>query len=270
MSINRESISSTSTSIEDEPLHRTSNLPIWFDNFANLARAYEGRLNESDPVIEPNDLRLHLLTRLLGTPPSEAYYLVQSLARCRKIGGDVCEFGVAQGETSALIANEIARTDKTLHLFDSFEGLPIPSEKDHLLHDIFDLGSMEAYTGKMRCREDMVLERLQTISFPEHRYVIHKGFVAQILEQSQNLPARVSFAYLDFDLYEPIKQALEFLHPITPPGAIIIVDDYGFFSSGAKTAVDEFLQEKNHRETAYDYTIPDTQYGHFIVLTKKG
>jgi hypothetical protein len=116
----------------------------------------------------------------------------------------------------------------------------------------------------------MVLERLRKISFPEHRYVIHKGFFDRILERGENLPARVSFAYVDFDLYEPIKQVLEFLHPITPPGAIIIVDDYGFFSSGPKTAVDEFIQDKNDREKVYEYMIPDTRYGHFIVLTKKG
>lgn len=50
--MNDESIAPISSWIEDEPLHRTSELPIWFDNFANLAQAYEGRLNESDPVIE--------------------------------------------------------------------------------------------------------------------------------------------------------------------------------------------------------------------------
>ncbi|MCZ8054038.1 TylF/MycF/NovP-related O-methyltransferase, partial [Microcystis sp.] len=135
---------------------------------------------------------------------------------------------------------------------------------------IFDLGNMEAYRGKMRCREGMVLERLRKISFPEHRYVIHKGFFDRILEGAENLPARVSFAYVDFDLYEPIKQVLEFLHPLTSPGAVIIVDDYGFFSSGVKTAVDEFIQDKNDREKVYEYMIPDTRYGHFIVLTKKG
>jgi len=116
----------------------------------------------------------------------------------------------------------------------------------------------------------MVLERLRKISFPEHRYVIHKGFFDRILEGAENLPARVSFAYVDFDLYEPIKQVLEFLHPLTSPGAVIIVDDYGFFSSGVKTAVDEFIQDKNDREKVYEYMIPDTRYGHFIVLTKKG
>jgi hypothetical protein len=35
----------------------------------------------------------------------------------RLVPRDVCEFGVAQGETSALIANEIRSTSKALHRF---------------------------------------------------------------------------------------------------------------------------------------------------------
>jgi len=106
-------------------------------NFANLAKAYEQRLNESDDLILENELRPNLLALLLGTPPSEAYFIIQALAKCKNIKGDVCEFGVAQGETSALIANEIAlSSDKLLHLFDSFEGLPKPTERDILKDDI--------------------------------------------------------------------------------------------------------------------------------------
>ncbi len=129
----------------------SKNLPVSFDNFANLARAYEQRLNELYKIsILPDKTRHKLLTRLIGTPPSEAYFIVQALAQCKDINGDVCEFGVAEGATSALIANEILLSgNKLLHLFDSFEGLPKPSQKDRLKDDILSLGSMEAYAGTM-------------------------------------------------------------------------------------------------------------------------
>ena len=39
--------------------------------------------------------------------------------------------------------------DAILHLFDSFEGLPMPTERDQLKDDIFALGSMAAYAGAM-------------------------------------------------------------------------------------------------------------------------
>jgi O-methyltransferase len=133
------------------------------------------------------------------TPPFEAYFIVQGLAKTKALSGDVCEFGVAQGETSALIANEIQPSNKSLHLFDSFEGLPKPTEKDKLKDDIFSLGSMEAYEGTMSSPEIMVRTRLGSISFPENRTVIHKGFIDKVLKNASNLPQKVSFAYVDFD-----------------------------------------------------------------------
>jgi hypothetical protein len=251
-------------------LNRSTTPQASFDNFVKLAQAYEQRLNESNNLISANEMRPKLLARLLGTPPSEAYFIVQALAQCKNINGDICEFGVAQGETSALIANEIAlSSNKILHLFDSFEGLPKPSEKDELKDDIFRLGSMEAYAGTMSCPEDMVRARLKAISFPSQRYVIHKGFIEQLIHKDTNLPKEVCFAYVDFDFYEPIKIALEFLHKITPSGAIIIVDDYNYFSTGSKSAVDEFIAERNSSKRIYECFVPDTRYGYFAVLTKK-
>lgn len=264
----KEAIRKTLARMGYEVRH-VSGQPLILKNFANLAQAYEQRLSEgSDTRVPPNDLRPRLLSRLRGTPPSEAYFIVEGLARCAEVGGDICEFGVAQGETSALMANEIRSTNKILHLFDSFEGLPKPTEKDRLKDDIFALGSMEAYAGKMACPEEMVRSRLAAISFPVERYVVHKGFIEQALEDDPDLPETVSFAYVDFDLYEPIKVTLEFLHRVTPKGAVVIVDDYDHFSTGVKTAVDEFLGEKNRGSRMYESLIPDPHYGRFAVLTK--
>lgn len=240
-------------------------------NFVSLTMAYEQLLNGGEDLILPNNIRPKLLARLLGTPPSEAYFIVTALSECKGVPGDVCEFGVAQGETSALIANEIAlHHNKHLHLFDSFEGLPKPSEKDQLKDDIFSLGNIESYAGTMSSPEDMVRSRLDAISFPDSRFVIHKGFIEQLINQDNNLPNQVSFAYVDFDFYEPIKVALNFLHQVTTIGAKIIVDDYDFFSTGAKSAVDEFIEAKNSLGIVYDCVIPNTRYGHFAVLSRTG
>lgn len=254
-------------------LYRTSRYPVLvrFENFVNLARAFEHSFAGLEDSAGADDTRYRLMARLLGTPPSEACFIVQALDQCRDLDGDVCEFGVAQGETSALIANEILPLEtKRYHLFDSFEGLPEPTEKDQLKDDIFALGSMSAYAGKMSCPEDMVISRLRAVSFPERRYEIHKGFIEQTIREDANLPDRVSFAYVDFDFYEPIKIALEYLDGVTQSGAKFVVDDYDYFSTGAKAAVDEFLEEKNRDQTRYECLVPDPRYGHFAVLTKRG
>lgn len=239
-------------------------------NYTNLAQAYEILFNEiNNGNIKPNENRYELLARLLGTPPSEAYYLIHSLDRTKGVFGDVCEFGVAQGETSALIANEIFGSLKNLHLFDSFAGLSKPTEKDELKDDIFNLGKMESYTGTMSYPEKNVKERLQAISFPRDRYMIHKGFIEQVLKSDDNLPQLVSFAYVDFHLYEPIKTTLEFLENHTSSGAIIIVDDYNYFSTGVKTAVDEWLLRVNEKTELFYIDIPDSRFGDFVIIYKK-
>src|ERR1041385_862101 len=76
--------------------------------------------------------RILLLTRLLGTGYTQGLYIINYLHQCLGIEGDICEFGVAQGRTSALLASEIRNTNKNIWLFDSFAGLPKPTQKDVL------------------------------------------------------------------------------------------------------------------------------------------
>ena len=87
-------------------------------------------------------MRAELTTRLLGTPPPEAYFLIEAISKTSLIHGDICEFGVARGETSALIANEIKESNIIFHLFDSFEGLPKPTTKDEEVNPFSILGIM--------------------------------------------------------------------------------------------------------------------------------
>lgn len=182
-----------------------------------------------------------LLAQLLGVAPDEAQAILKALDEVRGEPGAIAEFGVAQGYTSALMSNEIRDEDTELHLFDSFQGLPAPAPEDKLLDDIFKLGTIEAYAGQMKCPREWVEARLREVEFPRDRYFVHEGFVADTLRETATLPAVVKFAFVDLDLYEGMRDALQWLGGATLKGAQIIADDYGFFSSGAKTAVDEFL-----------------------------
>ena len=50
--------------------------------------------------------RAELLNELIGTSIGEAIYMIHYLHEAVTLPGDVCEFGVAQGATSALLAAE--------------------------------------------------------------------------------------------------------------------------------------------------------------------
>jgi hypothetical protein len=216
------------------------------------------------PDLPRREGRAALLNDLIGTTIGEAIYIIRNLHEALKGPGDICEFGVAQGATSRLLAAEIASTERNLWLFDSFEGLPAPSPEDKLIHDIFKLGSMDRYTGTMASPETEVRNKLDSIGFPRERTKVKKGWVREALKSSE-LPARVSFAYVDFDFYEPIKDALEFLDTRMQAGGRIVVDDYGFFSEGAQLAVDQFVAGAGNR---FKFELPLPFAGHFCVLSK--
>lgn len=208
--------------------------------------------------------RKDLLSRLLGTGISEAMYLLDQLHASLDQEGDVCELGVAQGATSALLANELRNTSKRLWLYDTFTGLPKPSPKDQLKDDIFGLGSIERYEGQMQCEAEEVQTRLAAIGIAPDRFVLQPGLVEATLTAGLG-PAKVCFAYIDFDFYAPIRHTLEYLHTHLAPGGRIVVDDYDFFSTGAKTAVDEFLQAHSGK---YQMTLPRPFAGHFCMIER--
>jgi O-methyltransferase len=216
------------------------------------------------PDLPTGSGRGELLAQLVGTQLGEAFYLLNALHRSMPLDGDICEFGVAQGATSTLMANEIRSTSKSLWLFDSFEGLPKPSAKDVLIDDIFNLGAMEKYQGQMACQPKEVRARLKSINFPFGRVQLVPGFIEQTIHR-QGLPSRVCFSYVDFDFYEPITTALNFLHERLPIGGHIVVDDYGWFSSGAKAATDEFVARHSDK---YVMSLPLQFAGHFAVLQR--
>jgi len=217
------------------------------------------------PDLPEREERAEDLFNLWGTTVGEGLYIVDRLHKSLSAGGDICEFGVAQGSTSRLIAQEIRPTDRKLWLFDSFEGLPKPHlEKDQLIDDIFNLGDMQAYHGTMCCQKEEVLDQLKKIDFTPDRYVVRQGWVDKTLAEGP-VPDAVCFAYLDFDFYEPTLVGLNFLHNRMASGATVVLDDYDFFSSGVKTAVEEFTAQHPGQ---YKLELPVSAAGHFAILTK--
>jgi hypothetical protein len=231
----------------------------YFKTIDELVGIYQEKIFHDLPV---NEDRKILLSKLGGTNLSEAIYIIGCLNKSLIVDGDICEFGVASGATSALMGNEIIKTNKTIWLFDSFKGLPKPTEKDTLIHDIYNLGNINKYEGTMSFSGEHVINRLKDIKFPSQRVKIINGFIEDTIKLN-HLPEKVCFAYVDFDFYEPIKIAIDFLHTRMPVGGCIIIDDYGWFSSGVQKAVDEFIIKNTD---SYKFLKFNNFAGNFCVL----
>jgi O-methyltransferase len=149
---------------------------------------------------------------------------------CRNLEGEFIEFGTYRGGSAAVIGQELRRSDKVLHLCDSFKGLPPPSAPDNY-HTEGDFDETS---------EARVVSGLRSLGVHAQTHV---GFFHETLPHLSN--CRFALAHIDVDLYESVNQCLTFCYPRMTPGGIIILDDYGSPTCmGAKTAVDEFFADR--------------------------
>jgi predicted O-methyltransferase YrrM len=153
------------------------------------------------------------------------------------IPGDFVECGTARGGSAALmgLTLEGLGADRSVWLFDTFEGLPPPTLADP------DWRVAQSHTGTARGTIDEVSELLSRLGILE-RYKLIKGLFEQTL--SQHEVQNIAVLHLDCDWYESMRCCLERLYDRVSPGGVIQIDDYGHWQ-GARKAVDEFLRERS-------------------------
>jgi hypothetical protein len=177
---------------------------------------------------------------------------------CRgKVAGDFVECGVWKGG-SALLAGLTMRSLgdlRQLHLYDTFEGMTVPTDAD------VDIQGRAAHTYTEEYGDEgkwcySGLEDVQA-TFREHgfcgdqvSYVV--GDVLQTLRA--DLPDCISILRLDTDWYESTRFELETLYPLLSPGGVLIIDDYGHWE-GARKAVDEYFAHSPILLNRVNYTV---------------
>jgi O-methyltransferase len=147
--------------------------------------------------------------------------------------GDVIELGVYKGGSAAAIGWALASRglQRTLHLCDTFEGMP--ESKPWEWHRSGDFGDT-AY--------ECVVGRLRAL-LPNFSFRFHRGCFSQTLPALPQL--KFCFAHVDADLYESVRESCEYVYPRMDRGGIIVFDDYGAPTCpGATRAVNEFFSDK--------------------------
>ena len=194
--------------------------------------------------------RVHKL-RLLGSV-RKRYYSFLSYSRLSKIydmallveeeaiHGDFVECGVCRGG-SAGVLSKIAERNSTRHvwLFDSWEGLPQPTEID------VDFAGTSGYKGQAYSPEQTAREFLfEKLALDEQRIHLVKGWFQDTLPSYKHEIGEIALLHLDSDWYESTKLCLEELYDSVVEGGVIVIDDYWFWQ-GCRKAVDEFLAKHN-------------------------
>lgn len=172
------------------------------------------------------------------------------------VNGSIVECGCLHGAGTLAWAKmsaifEPANHTRKVFAFDTFEGFPSVAKEDT------ETGTFHALErgGLTGSSEESVREAVRI--FDLNRAINHiekvklvKGDVMRsadyFIEQNPHLV--VALLYLDFDLYEPTKKALEVFVPRMPKGAVIAFDELNAeIFPGETKAVNEVLGLRNLR-----------------------
>ncbi|HEY3490043.1 MAG TPA: TylF/MycF/NovP-related O-methyltransferase [Candidatus Deferrimicrobiaceae bacterium] len=159
---------------------------------------------------------------------------------CEKnLPGNFVECGVAAGGSSALLAYVIkrySRIPRFLYSFDSFSGMPSPTEEDR--HGGVDADQTGWGTGTCSAPEESVREVCARVGAGDVVRTV-KGFFEETLPVFRDRVGMIALLHLDGDWYESTRAILANLYDRIVDGGLLQVDDYGYWE-GCRKAFHEF------------------------------
>tara|TARA_B000000475_G_C15838624_1_gene382955 strand:- start:107 stop:706 length:600 start_codon:yes stop_codon:yes gene_type:complete len=196
--------------------------------------------------------------------------LYEIFKKILKTKGSIIECGVNQGfgvmswvKLSSIM--EPVNLTRRIYGFDTFEGFPNLSEKD------ISKESKHIKTGDLSAGAyDELNELIKThdgTRFLGHieKVKLVKGDAVKTIPKfiSENPHLVVSLLFLDFDLFEPTKIALDHFFPRMPKGSIIAFDELDNpLWPGETQAMIEFFKEKRLKIKRFEY---DPYIGYAVV-----
>ncbi len=178
------------------------------------------------------------------------YKSVEYLVK-HQVPGAIVECGVWRGGSSmaaALTLMEHEDSSRELFLFDTYEGMSAPTEKDISRTGESAQGKWESSqkdTVNEWCYASLedVTANIASTGYPMNKVHLIKGMVEDTIP-TQWPQGDIALLRLDTDWYESTKHELEHLFPRLVVGGVLIIDDYGDWQ-GARDAVDEYMAKHN-------------------------
>ena len=206
------------------------------------------------PLPDMDDISAEIIATVENytmTTPERIFSVIDAVRYITKYGieGAFVECGVWRGGSAmamALTLNTLDIDTRDIYLYDTFSGMPEPSEEDISLggspaNIVFQSKKISANSSDWCFSEiDEVRKNLNRTGYPEEKFHLISGKVEDTLPV--NAPERIALLRLDTDWYESTKHELVHLFPLLTKHGVLIVDDYGHWK-GARKAVDEYISE---------------------------
>ncbi len=182
--------------------------------------------------------------------------LVEAVGYCvnAEIPGALAECGVWRGgSVLAMISTlqNLGVEDREIYLYDTFEGMPEPSELDvsELEPPALETWRKAEHTDDRAWsylfdpstfNEDAVRELLAGTGYPIERLHFVRGRVEETIPGEA--PQELALLRLDTDWYDSTVHEMRHLYPRLATGGVLIVDDFGHWQ-GSRRAVEEYLAQ---------------------------
>ncbi|NNJ10624.1 macrocin O-methyltransferase [Chloroflexales bacterium ZM16-3] len=194
----------------------------------------------------PSTESIHLARLIMQVKPAHTmvrnqnlinlYRMVRYLNRSA-LPGAIVECGVWNGGSSAMMAAACRDTGvpRSFWLFDSFEGLPRPTENDNAIErdsyfEGWNKGSIEN------------VERIfRKLELPLNHVHFVKGWFDQTIPVAT--VDQIALLHIDADWYESVSLVLNQLYDRITPGGYVVFDDYGYWE-GCDRAAHDFLDSR--------------------------
>lgn len=155
----------------------------------------------------------------------------------RGVEGDIVELGCNVGTLGMYIQKYLEENNinKSYHVYDSWQGLPKPSEEDE--HDY----KRKFKEGSCSTTIDKFLNTFQSRNLRVP--VIHSGWFKDIPDRE--FPDKICFAFFDGDFYNSITDSFNKVYHKVQTNGYIMIDDCGWsILPGVKKACEDFLKDK--------------------------
>ena len=205
---------------------------------------------------DQNDIDTVNAVRSFTSTSPERIFALSSAVKyvvANDIPGDIVECGVWRGGSMMAVARallQLGDTKRDLYLYDTFEGMPKPTDKDVSYGGEIAMDRWESMTGSdgsstwSNCSLEVVKAALFGVGYDNSKIHFIKGKVEETIPAEA--PPTISLLRLDTDWYESTYHELVHLFPRLSPGAVIILDDYGHWL-GARQATDEYIEKNKIR-----------------------
>lgn len=156
------------------------------------------------------------------------------------------ECGVAAG--AQIIAMKYGAPDKMVYAFDSYEGIPMPSNRDNQMPGIKFLSEWEQKALPDPGKQALItsgatvvpLEHVKDHIFNSGVTIDNIEYVVGWFEKTvSKFSNRISFLRLDGDLYNSTWVCLHHLFEQVVPKGLIVIDDWTL--PGCRAACDEYF-----------------------------